>query len=933
MKIDLAKFTHTLPYATEAFGIYQPLLGWRSKRTMQRVAEGLNTSFSSVLTSMTATLNPSLVMHVGANNHLPRFEEIRPASTEPSTTAYVNANIDSFVARAIVDRINSDGYDLRDDGVWERLVSQDALREILAKAIGDPGLAAEASAFLERNELGTASALTARTMPYNRESIVAGALNALYENKSYPVLREIFAKKAAAVALGTLLEMRRFVDPLESFDPGTDLDRVTLSPIGLVHLYREYFFEFDTFLGSPVQHIWLSPGASVELIEVSTRKTTEERTAETSYQSVIKSENATNDQEELSGAVREENQNNTKLASTVSGGATGGATTPIYSATAHVEASVSYGFDTSTKAAKESAFKNMRQQSTKLSSEITNNYKTTFKTVTETTNTSSRRYVLANGSSELINYELRRKMRQIGVQVQGVGTQLCWQTYVDVPGQHVGLSNLVHIAEPPDYSNLKAPDAVLPPANIEKDLTITLGFQGTGHDNDTNVYYVEDAPGSEFAHPDNGDVNDKIRVNYPDYPAPLVPGFDLADVRLVAVEGNKVAVPEFTSSPPSSFSIHLRAVNYDGDSVKVQVKLVYAPNKDTRDQVEAANKKAMDDFNEEKKHIAQQTLLKEARDRVDAAAKVTPRNVEELREEERILVYRELMKDMLSVGKLPDEPRVRHVLSELINSMFDVDRMLYFVAPDWWQPRQFNFNQQVLTAAPPMSAFPNKVFTRDDIVTWGSVSSDRLQNYFITETSHPAKLGASLGWVMQLDGDNLRNAFLNAPWVKAILPIRPGKELEALNWLNHASVEGTEGLDAQYQAADQSEIDSICQVLESYPWSDVQDQDRYAGFAHKVANDPAFFITIRDAIRQLAIQIKAANAAVMKPQTVIVDGETHKYLPTEKVYEHGFDPLQSAFEVDDPDPFAAFAQWVDIMPTDQVVAVEVKYDPKTGMQL
>ena len=31
---------------------------------------------------------------------------------------------------------------------------------------------------------------------------------------------------------------------------------------------------------------------------------------------------------------------------------------------------------------------------------------------------------------------------------------------------------------------------------------------------------------------------------------------------------------------------------------------------------------------------------------------------------------------------------VRHVLSELINAIFDVDKMLYFVAPEWWKPRR-----------------------------------------------------------------------------------------------------------------------------------------------------------------------------------------------------------------------------------------------------
>ena len=60
----------------------------------------------------------------------------------------------------------------------------------------------------------------------------------------------------------------------------------------------------------------------------------------------------------------------------------------------------------------------MRQQTDKLSSEIRKIFKTTFKTTTEITDISSTRHVLANNTLKLINYELRRKMRQVGVQVQ-----------------------------------------------------------------------------------------------------------------------------------------------------------------------------------------------------------------------------------------------------------------------------------------------------------------------------------------------------------------------------------------------------------------------------------------------------------------------------------------------------------------------------------
>src|SRR5205085_9744407 len=51
---------------------------------------------------------------------------------------------------------------------------------------------------------------------------------------------------------------------LDTLDPNFDLDRVALSPLGVVHLFRQYFFELDSFLGVPVAHVWLSPGTSLE---------------------------------------------------------------------------------------------------------------------------------------------------------------------------------------------------------------------------------------------------------------------------------------------------------------------------------------------------------------------------------------------------------------------------------------------------------------------------------------------------------------------------------------------------------------------------------------------------------------------------------------------------------------------------------------------
>ena len=53
-------------------------------------------------------------------------------------------------------------------------------------------------------------------------------------------------------------------------------------------------------------------------------------------------------------------------------------------------------------------------------------------------------------------------------------------------------------------------------------------------------------------------------------------------------------------------------------------------------------------------------------------------------------------------------------------------------------------------------------------------------------------------------------------------------------------------------------------------------------------------------------------------------------LPTEAVFEHGFYPLKGGVRFDgEPTKQSIFSQWMEILPTDQIAALEVEYDPKT----
>ncbi|MFC5401162.1 hypothetical protein [Cohnella soli] len=297
------------------------------------------------------------------------------------------------------------------------------------------------------------------------------------------------------------------------------------------------------------------------------------------------------------------------------------------------------------------------------------------------------------------------------------------------------------------------------------------------------------------------------------------------------------------------------------------------------------------------------------------ARKISKRDFSDLREEERIIVYRRLISSLMSGFKyVSSSDRSRHVLSELINSVFDIDKMLYFVAPEWWKPRRkqpsiFNVETQV----------------NNMNISWPDMNH-RADNYMITDTSDPAPMGSSLGWLLQLDGDNLRNAFLNAPWVKAVIPVRPGKEKAALQWLQSVDVEGADGLDNDYPATD----------------------DELEAIRNKLGLDDEAPVTLKQAIEFLCLEVAEKHEESMKTKEYPQDPSIHDddkitTTPTQKVFEYGFYALQGGFraQVDggNPDPnntdknFQVFDQWLEVLPTDQIVPVEVAYDPKTGRQV
>ncbi|SFN40333.1 hypothetical protein SAMN05216386_0835 [Nitrosospira briensis] len=877
------KFVGSLPYSSEIFGVYQPLLGWKSERKKAKFNAGIQDerikSFNKSLDQIQSSTNYDLDLATCSIN----LREWKAGSID-SNLSKENYGYGSLLLNALADKVKS----FNETSDWESVINKENIDILLEQELSNTLRSAftQDCKFLGNHNLRQQMLQEKYGKILNYESKVAGLLVFLASQKAFDSLYKIFKTPKKPI----FTPSDRLNDPLDFFDPQKDLHKISLSPVGIVHLFRQYFFEFETFLGPAVEHIWLSPGAEAVLIEIHTRKTVIEKTLEQASETIIKSESSLTEKDEISEAVQENNKQDLKLGFTASVNQSW--------ATGSANATGSLDFNTTQEISKETSHKRMREQTEKLSSEIKKNFKSTFKSVSEETATSSKKYTLKNSTNNLINYELRRKMRQVGVQVQDIGTYLCWQTYVDNPGLGLGLANLIHLAAPADLDSI-APAEIAPmPAELFSDVTLQIRFEPINADPNEFGLRKDRTYINGVEEDQSGDTyvgNDRIKhiQNYSINPPQT--DYLLNKIYVVSTNNNLCDLSVIQISEDNNITIQLEMVNFNNQNeIPVSFKASWMPSKALKQKIISANDAAITAYDNKVDQLTKQAFVDGLKERVNFASRIESRKFEELREEERIIVYRNLIKSLIESTNSPDystSTSTQHIIAELINSIFDIDKMLYFVAPDWWKPK--------LTTQSFSSGFLSTL--NRSFASWGGAIRD--SNYNITEESEPAKLGSSLGWLLQLDGDNLRNAFLNAPWVKAVIPIRPGKEQAALNWLKHT--ESGEGL---------------------------TENDFYTGDEEELQGK-----TIWEALTILAEKVREKHAAGNKVELhpkneEINDDNKVSSTPIDKVYEHGFYPLQGGFKLQTSGHFEIFDQWVEILPTDQVVAVEVEYDPVTGMQ-
>ncbi len=319
------QYKNILPYSSEMFGVYQPLIGWKSKRIVSRLENSLQINNTHLLDLLTRHFSSNLTFS-DVN-----FKSCTLGELQHKEVDFIKAGTlseqHSLLSQELQKSLNN--YTPKTAKDWQRFFSEHDIKKILDVTVFPAHeqayqrsceISSQLSAQRGENDKQLISRIQQiKETQYQQliaklqyESIIGKILTELTEGRATSVLDKIFYRDLKYTGKETFWQVIKnysdFKDPYLTFDPKKDIDNVSLSPLGIVHLFRQYFFEFDTFLGSPTGHVWLAPGSTVELIEVSTRKTIIEKTYETSYESITKTETSTTEQDEISTAVKEDNK-------------------------------------------------------------------------------------------------------------------------------------------------------------------------------------------------------------------------------------------------------------------------------------------------------------------------------------------------------------------------------------------------------------------------------------------------------------------------------------------------------------------------------------------------------------------------------------------------------------------------------------------------
>ncbi len=520
--------------------------------------------------------------------------------------------------------------------------------------------------------------------------------------------------------------------------PGGIQIHEALSPIGIAHYYRQLYFNKEEGVGPIEEAFTIAPLETLEVIYQTVRKQIHEEIMEQGLEVVSESAVEEKNLDEVSDKVSSMVQQD--VSASMSANASGGI------GVWQVGASASANFGVSSQRGREFSSRRLKEVTKRASERITKSFSIKTKDSTEVTETSTTRRVIRNEGAAPVSYGLRRVLRRVSVKVQDLGPKLVWQLYLRNPGSGLARGRFVHFRETGPITVPDIPPGMppRPSGGSETESTSTsIKWDGTRH-----VYYV-----TIVVKPGADRVVTGVRIdNVTD-----LEGGGKDD--LSPAPHNEYDLGSTWDPATHTFTANIGILPGDGASVQVSYNYTWEPSESVLAAWEAQRQAAVAAITEEaltKQFEQNKTLITEK-------SKIKSRPVNDLRREERYEVMNRMVSYLFGRGDDPSEPTPLEI--EYFHRYFDIDAIFTYTHPSWWKPR-----------------FASK-----------TIGIER-EAYEITAESEPAPLGSSLGWLIQLDGDRRRNEFLNSPWARICIPMRAGREREAIQWLAK-HLEGDVGYD------------------------------------------------------------------------------------------------------------------------------------------
>jgi hypothetical protein len=413
-----------------------------------------------------------------------------------------------------------------------------------------------------------------------------------------------------------------------------------LTHIGIVHHYRQLFFDRDAGYG-PIEHAFpVAPGEEVEVVLATTRRVSVEETREVGIEVTHESSQEARTLEEISERVghlqrREE---------TVGVAGDIGASVAILD----VGVDASYEVTNTTETSRERVRSNTREAVRRSSEQMRQTQTLHVRTATEETEQSTQRRLIRNTSATVQNYALRRVLRKVRVKLQDLGAQLCWQIYVDEPGYELALSDLLISVDAEEAEPAGDESAPSRPAR-----TVQGEIQYRPRAVDASVpagpHYMEIAVET----PEGHRLDDFVVLRLTLGPNSLMPAL--------------LPVPcEVVSEANDSTVVHVFLVNTVGE-LTLAYRATFVPRESTDTRPPPPR--------------ARPVSLAESIARVTAQSRVAPRAEADLRREERYALLQRIRSDYLPVS----DPSFT---IELFHRYFDEAALFYQVHPSWWVPRR-----------------------------------------------------------------------------------------------------------------------------------------------------------------------------------------------------------------------------------------------------